>query len=204
MLNFLPLHLSADERSLEVIPWIRSLWNCDVTLSHHCKNDWYSKVFSKGNFIWTPPPAAGDAALEQLCRNVHLHNHNFHFICIPRLMTSRWRKQLLKVSDLCITMPFDSIVWPESNFEPLIIAIVLPFFSLHPWKLKNTKLVRGCERNLQEVWKDDFLLGRNLLRELLQSARSLESMPRDLVRELLSFSRDRESQDCETAGGGRV
>ena len=120
--------------------------------------------------------------MEQLCRNVRIHNHNFHFICMQRLMTSRWQKQLLKVSDLCITMPFDSINGPESNFEPLIIAIVLPFFSLHPWKLNNTKLVRGCERNLQEVWKDDFFLGRNLLRELQQSARSLESIPKDLVR----------------------
>ena len=75
-------------------------------------------------------------------------------------MTSRSRKKLLKVSDLCITMPFDSIVWSESNFGPLIFAIDLPFFSLNPWKLKNTKLVRECERNLQEVWKNDFLLGR--------------------------------------------
>ena len=104
MLKFLPLHLSVDERSLEVIPWIRSLWNRD----HHCENDWYGKVLSKGNFVWTPPSAARDAALEQLCRNVHLHNQNFHFIRMMRLMTSRWRKQLLKVSDLCITMPFDS------------------------------------------------------------------------------------------------
>ena len=104
MLNFLSLHLSVDERSLEVIPWIRSLWNRD----HHCENDWYGKVLSKGNFVWTPPSAARDAALEQLCRNVHLHNQNFHFIRMMRLMTSRWRKQLLKVSDLCITMPFDS------------------------------------------------------------------------------------------------
>ena len=46
MLNFLPLHLSTDERSSEVIPWIRSFWNSDVTLNHHCANDWYIKVFS--------------------------------------------------------------------------------------------------------------------------------------------------------------
>ena len=51
MLNFLPLHLSVDERSLEVIPWIRSLWDSDVNLDHHCANDWYGKVFSKGNFV---------------------------------------------------------------------------------------------------------------------------------------------------------
>ena len=188
MLNFLPLHLSAYERSLEMIPWIKSCWSSSDNLDHHCPNDWDGKVFLKGNFIWTPSPASGEATLEQLCRNVYLHNQNFHVIFMPRLMTSRWRKQILKVSDLCITIPFDSIVWLESNFEPLILAIFLRFFSLHPWKLKNTKLVRECERNFQEVWKDYFLLGKNLLRELLQSARTLESMPGCLVREVLSFS----------------
>ena len=64
MLNFLPLHLSADERSSEVIPWIKSVWNSNINFDHYCSNDWYGKVFSKGNFIWTPSPAARDAALE--------------------------------------------------------------------------------------------------------------------------------------------
>ena len=83
---------------------------------------------------------------------------------MPRLLTSRWRKQLLKVSNLCITMPFNSMVWSESNFEPLILAIFLPFFSIHPWKLKHTKFVGECERNLQEVWKDNLLFGRTFAR----------------------------------------
>ena len=132
MLNFLPLHLSANKRRSKVAPYTQSVWNSDIKLDHHYPNDWYGKVFAKGNFNWTPPPAAGDLALEQLCRNVHLHNQNSHIICMPRLMPSRWRNQLLKVSDLCITMPFDSIVWPGFNFEPLILADVLPFFSLNP------------------------------------------------------------------------
>ena len=65
-----------------------------------------------------------DAALEQLCRNFHLHDGNCHIVCLPRLMTSRWRKKLLKVSDLFVTVPIDANVWSESNFEPLILAIV--------------------------------------------------------------------------------
>ena len=88
-------------------------------------------------------------ALEQLCRNVHLHNQNFHFIRMLRLMTSRWRKQLLKVSDLCITMPFDSIVWPASNFEPLSIAIVYLSLVFIPGSFKTQSLlvdVRGICR----------------------------------------------------------
>ena len=80
ILNFLPLHLSADERNLDVIPLIKSWWSSNDNLDHHCSNNWYGKVFSKGNFIWTPPLAVGEAALEQLCRNVHLHNKNCHVI----------------------------------------------------------------------------------------------------------------------------
>ena len=54
-------------------------------------------------------------------------------------------------------MPFDENVWPESNFEPLILEIVLPFFSRNPWKLRNTKLVKDYEGSVQKMWKDIFL-----------------------------------------------
>ena len=140
-----------------------------------------------------------DAALEQLCRNFHLYNGNCHIICLPRLMTSRWRNHLLKVADLFVTVPIEENVWPESNFEPLILAIVLPFVSRNPWKLRKTKLVKDCEGSLQKMLKDNFVLGGNLLRELLQSTRSLETLPGSMVRGMLQFSGDRELQNRKTA-----
>ena len=51
MLSCGPLHLSAVARSLKLIPWIRSWWTGDKDLDHYSPNNWYSKVFSKGNFI---------------------------------------------------------------------------------------------------------------------------------------------------------
>ena len=100
-------------------------------------------------------------------------------------MTSKWRKQLLKVSDLFVEMPFNDTVWPSSNFEPLILCIVLPFADRSPWKLRSTTFVNKCARNLQTLWKEDFEVGSNSLRELLVSTRSLDTLPGDVVRRML-------------------
>ena len=108
-------------------------------------------MFEKGIFLWTPAPATADAAIEQLCRNFYLHENNSHVVCLPRMITSRWRKQLLKVADLFVEIPFNGIVWPQCNHEPLILPVILPLHSYPPWKLKHTKFVTECERKLQTV-----------------------------------------------------
>ena len=124
-------------------------------------------MFDKGHVLWTPADAApADAAIEQLCRNFHLHKDNSHVVCLSRLMTSRWRKQLLKVADLFVKVPFNDIVWPQCNHEPLILAVILSLHSSLPWKLKHTKFVTECKRKLQTAWKEDFSIGGHLLREL--------------------------------------
>ena len=121
-----------------------------------------------------PPPAATDAAVEQLCRNFHLYSSNLHVLIVPRLMTSRLRKQLKKVADLFV-----------ENFEPLTLAIVLPFASQSPWKLRYITFVSDCNRSLQTLLKDDPSMGSDSLRKLLLSAMTLESLPGNVVREML-------------------
>ena len=132
MLHYLPIRRSAIERSDGLLPWIKNWWLNEENVIHLPPEGWYSQVFEQGNYLWTPPPAASDAALEQICRNFHLHHCNFHIFCIPRLMTSRWRKKLLKVCDLYVEITFDETVWSRSNFEPLILAIVFPFCRYYP------------------------------------------------------------------------
>ena len=119
--------------------------------------------------------------VDQLCRNFHLHSTNLHVVILPRLMTSRWRKQLLKVTDLFVEIPFNDEVWPCLNFEPLILAIVLLFTSRPSWKVRSTTFVHKCARDLQTLWKEDFEMGNNSLRQLLVSTRALDSLPRDVV-----------------------
>ena len=185
LLSYLPLHLSALDRSKNVLAWVKSWWLEDEKLTLLTPEGWFEKVFSRGNFLWVPPPAAADVVVEQLCRNFHLYSSNLHVVILPRLMTSKWRKQLLKVSDLFVEMPFNDTVWPSSNFEPLILCIVLPFADRSPWKLRSTTFVNKCARNLQTLWKEDFEVGSNSLRELLVSTRSLDTLPGDVVRRML-------------------
>ena len=135
------MHRSEIEHSDGLLSWIKTWWLKDEQFIDLSPEGWYSQVFEQGNFLWTPPPAASDTVLEQLYRNFHLHYCNFYIFCIPRLMTSRWRKQLLKVCDLYVEMPFDETVWSRSNFEPLILSIVFPFCRHYLWKLKRPNFV---------------------------------------------------------------
>ena len=61
--------------------------------------------------------------------------------------------ELVKVSDIIVTMSFDNLVWNNLEYEPLILSIVLLFYSRAPWKIKSTKYVDRCEGNLQNMWK---------------------------------------------------
>ena len=99
MLSLLPLHISVVERSGGLLSWIGSWWPKQDAIIYLTTNEWYSKTFCRGNFIQIPPSAAADAAIEQLCRNVHLYPLNCHIVCIPQIMMGRWRKQLLKVAN---------------------------------------------------------------------------------------------------------
>ena len=82
---------------------------------HLSKDGWFDEVFSEGNYLWTPPPVAAQVAVEQLCRNYHLREKSCHIVCHPVLMTFLWRKQLSKVADLIVALPFDEVVWPRAN-----------------------------------------------------------------------------------------
>ena len=104
-------------------------------------------------------------------------------------MTSRWRKQLLKVADLSVEIPLNDIVWPQCNHEPLIIAVILPLHSSPRWKLKHTKFVNECEMKLQTVWKDKFSIGGHLLCKLWNDARTLDEFPVIMMREMLQNRR---------------
>ena len=119
-------------------------------------------------------------------------------------MTGRWRKQLLKVADICVTMPFNDSVWNNCNFEPLIIVIIILFHNAPPWKLKHTSFVRESEMKLQVLWKDDFFLGRDLLCELFKSARTLGSLPRNMVRGMFKGAKRGRSSCGKTSRRGRI
>ena len=107
---FLPMHRFVIECSDGLLVWIHSWWLKDEIINQLSSKGWYSQVFDRG-FLLNPPLTTSDAALEQLCINFHLYHSKFHIVYIPRLMTSRWRKQLLKMCALHVKMSFDETVW---------------------------------------------------------------------------------------------
>jgi hypothetical protein len=119
MLSFVDLDKSAIERCSELLPWIRS-WcpRSDIEpLSHEewferghsvigggrdRRNVWIPKHEPKGNVhLWAPPPAAADAALEELLKARHKRTDTTHLVVIPRLFAPRWRKLFHKAVDVC-------------------------------------------------------------------------------------------------------
>jgi len=102
--------------------------------------DWFTQTEEPGNYLWNVPPAAGAEVVELLCGP-----DSMHIFVIPRLCTSRWRKQLLKVSDIDLYILPMHDFWSAEMHEPLLIVIsfpILPHASrFQPWCLKNTELV---------------------------------------------------------------
>ena len=140
MPSFVPLHLSAVDRSEELLSWLLS-WtgNNTVVLG---KSDWPRPHSNCGTYVWAAAPAAAGAALEWLGESIHKRPTSVHVVVIPRLFTLTWRKQLGKTADCLLTIPLGCLVWQTDNLEPLVLAISLPLSRLPPWRFRNSPLVR--------------------------------------------------------------
>ena len=123
--DFIPLHQGTLERSGDLEPWIRS-W-CD-SAKHQAEvlepEGWFEKghdlvggttnsdgmsvpEYKNGLYIWAPPPAAAEAALEQLRKARQKKQNSFHVFMCPRLMTPYWAKHLNRSADLITLVPLN-------------------------------------------------------------------------------------------------
>ena len=205
MLTFVPLHLSAGDRSPEFVHWLKT------TLSYQgapplkdldamgwfeeghalCGGEinadgiWMPK-YQTGRYLWIPPPAGGLAAVEQLRRARLKRQASTHVFLIPRLFTSQWRKQLSRVSDVMFELPFLSGLWDEQiQHEPLTIAFVFPFLSFKPWQIKRAPAILGVARLLRSVWEENIQSLGPLLCQFCVQAEKLGTMPEGVVRQML-------------------
>ena len=202
MLNFIPLHLSAVEREPRLVDWVSS-WLAEP-LTVLTPTDWFErgqdivggKISSDGfwrpeiragAYLWVPPPAAADTALEQLRISRIKRQASTHVFICPRLMTPAWLKQLYKAADLIFVIPAGPSVWPEHMFEPLLIGVAFPFLSYAPWQLKGTPKMLSLGRQLSAVWKGEQMDEGHILRKFCNLRRRMEIMPRDVVRRMLFF-----------------
>jgi hypothetical protein len=141
MLTFIPLALTVIERQPELIEWVDSWWGTGNN-SWLTPEGWYSGTSRIGTYVWCPPPAAADAALEKLCK-CHLKRPGglASLFIVPGLLTSRWRKRGFRVGTFSFAIPSAIAVWKKGQHEPLICIVCLPLSCHRPWSLRGTKLV---------------------------------------------------------------
>jgi hypothetical protein len=162
---------------------------------------------------WMLPPLAMKVALELLCEDRPVHPPWPHVVVVPSLMTHLWHKDLMKNADLLFTVPVQVSFWTARQFEPLILAIVLPLMHVPsytgPWLVRGTNdgeqaeqaLRRGfkgegethdagelheLDGNMCEVWEDAERGSRLVLQQFLAWASNFPPVQKCLVRGVLS------------------
>ena len=150
MLTFIDLGRSAVEHHPPLVEWVRS-WSGRPLLRPLSPEGWFEEghgivggsldsngvwmpSYGKGGqmFLWAPPPAIADAALEELLKARHKRTDMFHVVLIPRLMTPRWRRLFHKACDFSFVLSPGCPYWPSNMFEPLWVGILLPFIKHRP------------------------------------------------------------------------
>ena len=205
MLSFVPIHLSALEREQNLRPWLEQVLiptrNEDIVFLDYA--GWYERghdiiggkhngdgiwepEYEGGTYVWTPPPSAAIIAVEQLRRARLKRENSTHIMIVPKQMSPEWRRQLFRVSDLCIELPFDDRAWNKvKHHEPLIFAVVFPFLSHRPWQLKRTGAFLGMGRVLRGLFKNDQISAGVVLRKLFMQQRRLAGLQESVVRQML-------------------
>jgi hypothetical protein len=147
ILAFVQFLLSAVDRSPEIHNWVQSWAGEDVLLLKTA--GWFERghdlvggntqtdrfwipEFKHGCYLWAPPPAAVNMALEELQVPRLKRQESFHSFKCPHLMTPQWLKQLHKASGTVFTLPLGSSAWPVEILEPCIVVLTFPFLSVLP------------------------------------------------------------------------
>jgi hypothetical protein len=194
MLNYIPLHLSADARQPSLLPWLQDWTGC-ATLRPLSPAEWFDrghgvkggKIGPRGLWhptpiadtwiLWCPPPAAADVAVEELMYSRHKRTYLNHVFVIPRLATHLWRKKLFKTCDIFFELPPGSRpFWPSSEHEPLLIGLTLRFSLCFPWQLRQSPPILALGRDLQSVWQKEGGDERIILRQLSALPGTLDSL----------------------------
>ena len=140
MLLFIPLHVSAGERSPGLISWVQ-LWasGCRGKVAELLSpSDWWTHghdhVGGRVNFdghwmpsykartmIWDPPPGLARFAIEQLRQAWMKRQDSMHIFMVPRLMTQDWQRNVIKAAT-CVLKYLLVILFGENqcmNHSPL-------------------------------------------------------------------------------------
>jgi hypothetical protein len=203
MLDFCPWHLSALERSPHLLSWLKETFG--RSLETLTPEGWFtrghdhdghfedSKGFSrlktrKGMFVWSPPPAAAEVAIEELRKARLKRRDSTHLFVVPKLMTPLWLKQMHKACDIVIHIKPTHTFWSAEMFEPIILGIAFPFIPHRPWQLRRTPKLLSVAREVHKMQETDQKVDPGfVLRKLLLLTKRLPSMQPNMVWKLLHF-----------------
>ncbi len=181
------------------------------------KDDMFKLQDLQGARLWMMPPTVMKVAMELLCKDCLVHPQWPHMCVVPHLMTHFWRKDLMKSADLFFTVPVEVLFWAASQFEPLIVTVVLPLSHVArhtgPWVAKETpegeqteKALRlgfkggnsndpvelhALEGGLCGVWEDPEGGARIVLQQFLAWASNFPPVQKCMVRGIISGSKRR-------------
>ncbi len=176
--DFIPLHLAAIERSENLMEWIKEWAGAEAELLS--PDRWPEVHCAGGTYVWCPPPAAASAVIDFLGSSTHKRSNSIHVIVVPRMMTSQWKKNLGKLTDIQFGIPCDTPVWPARMFEDLDMFISLPLSKFSneagAWRFKGSERVDRCASAVRGMWKSDFGNVGNTLRELLAQSRRVQAL----------------------------
>ena len=210
MLSHVPIHLGACERSGLLLDWIRE-WTSEPMLKPLRPEEWiwrgqglapYTMKNLDGMsmpvegeeevFLWSPAPCVADVALEYIRKSVHKRPQLTHIVVIPKLMTNKWRKHLLKHSQFSFYIDPGHTFWSELQHESLLICFFLPQLSHSPWTIKRSPKVLAMERLLREMQKRKDGSEQIILLKFWNLCRKLPTMPSGVVRKVLSSGKIRQ------------
>ncbi len=199
MSSFIPLHLSAFERSPSLLAWVQT-WVPSPAIAPLTPVEWFSTGhgISGGNhdtdgawipclasttwFLWAPAPGAAEAAVDQLAISRHKRPHLNHVFLCPRLLTSTWRKKLFRTADLVLELHAGCYShWPTHMHEPLLLGLTFHFIQHPPWQLRNTPRLLELGGQVQRLWKSSESDVGSLLFQLCNLPNVLEGMPEYMV-----------------------
>jgi hypothetical protein len=184
MLSHVPLNQDAFSRSPKLGEWLQKCSDNHVWEVLGA-DGWFDRGHQDGNFIWVPPPAVADAALEQLCEARHTRPWNAHIFVCPLLMTSRWRKQLAKLADVMFVVPVGTSIWETDMYEPVLIAFICPLLNCRPWQVRKTPLVAQLNHSVSGVWSQNLARERSHLRKFWKDAREWDGVCEGVARPVL-------------------
>ena len=161
MIDFVPLHQMAFERSSNLMKWLKTWLPEDSQLLS--TEEWYTlghglrggeqnlekvwmPTYNKSCKIWAPAPAAAYEAMAELVRARHMDPYVSRVFICPRLMTNLWRKQLMKTTDVVFYVAAGAkSFWNTNMYEPLMFGLILPFRAEPPWQLRQSSEILALE-----------------------------------------------------------